>query len=811
MQNRSNRRIRYYRVRRGTNEAMHRFSCAPVFSVLLVCCAAQAQTPAPNATEKLAPIVVVSPAPLGPLQVPQDRLPFNTQTTDDTALNAARPENLADFMSRSLTGVNLNGIQGSPFQTDITYRGFRLSPILGTAQGLSVYLDGVRINEAFGDVVLWDMVPEAAIANLALMPGSNPLFGLNTLGGALAMTTKSGKSHPELSINVSGGSFQRGRADLAYGKDWGTYDVFIAGTAFTDGGWRTASEGMLGNVFAKVGGRQGATEWTLAGLAGRSKLNGNGLLPSTRVVGEGFEPGLYEADRRTVYTFPDTTRNVTSQLALSARHAFDERTKLSAEIYTRRVHLRGLTSDVSNEFSEYVEHCGEGFLANGQPLNSTRCVDDAGRVITRVDGAAIASAAINETDTQQRSHGIAVSLGKQTEQHQVTAGLSLDRSTIRYAQFVTEGSFDERRFGAANQGAPRTLDAGVRGSSSTVSVFATDTWALLPKTHLTSSVRWNRTSLSSTLSEGDQDKPREQFTYSKVNPALGLTHQLDTALTLFGGISQGTRVPTVIELGCADPESACRLPTGLQSDPYLKQAVARTAEMGARFRVSRETRGSFALYRTDNRDDIIFLRAGASLLGYFNNFDKTRRQGMELSLEHRLDDFDLRADFSTVKATYEATGTLQLGESSVNVRPGTPIAGVPSRTFKISADWHLNPALTLGLQVSSLSGQVLQGNEDGVIAEAEAGATARAVNWRTRGYTLLNLKADWKFSDALTGYLRLNNVLDRRYETFGTVGTDLFPNGKIIAPHAAPGEAATARFLAPGAPRALVAGVRYVF
>jgi outer membrane receptor protein involved in Fe transport len=811
MQNRSNRRIRYYRVRRGTRESMHRLSSTLVISVIVTCSAANAQGPVPSPTEKLAPIIVVSPAPLGPLQVPQDRLPFNTQTTDDVALNAARPDNLADFMSRNLTGVNVNGIQGSPFQTDITYRGFRLSPILGTAQGLSVYLDGVRINEAFGDVVLWDMVPEGAIANLALMPGSNPLFGLNTLGGALAMTTKSGKSHPELSMNVSGGSFQRGRADLAYGKDWGTVNAFIAATAFTDSGWRTASEGKLGNVFAKLAGQQAATEWTLAGLAGRSKLNGNGLLPSTRAENDGFEAGLYEADRRAVYTFPDTTRNTTTQLALSGRHSFDERTKMSGELYSRRVHLRGLTSDVSNDYSEYVARCAEGFRSNGQAVNAQRCVDDDGHPLSRADGAGVRSAVINETDTQQRSHGAAVSLGKQTDQHQVTVGLSLDRSTVRYAQYVTPGSFDETRFGAADVDALRMLDAGVRGSSSTVSAFATDTWAVLPRTFLTSSVRWNRTVTSNTLSDGERDKPREQFTYSKVNPALGITHQVDTALTLFGGLSQGTRVPTVIELGCADPESACRLPTGLQSDPYLKQVVARTAEIGARFRVSRDTRGSFALYRTDNRDDIIFLRAGASLLGYFNNFDKTRRQGLELSLEHRLDTVDLRADFSAVKATYEAQGTLQLGERSVLVRPGTPIAGIPSRTFKLNADWHVNPALTLGLQVSSVSGQTIQGNEDGLIADTEPGENVVPVNWRTRGYTLLNLKADWKFSDTLTAYLRVNNVADRRYETFGTVGTDLFPNGKIVAPHEAAGEGVTARFLAPGAPRAIVAGVRYVF
>lgn len=101
-------------------------------------------------------------------------LPYAIQTLDREALRDARGGNLVETMARRLHGVNVNEIVGSPFQTDLTYRGFRASPLLGTGQGLSVYLDGVRINEAFGDVVNWDMVPEAALGRLWLAPGSNP-------------------------------------------------------------------------------------------------------------------------------------------------------------------------------------------------------------------------------------------------------------------------------------------------------------------------------------------------------------------------------------------------------------------------------------------------------------------------------------------------------------------------------------------------------------------------------------------------------------------------------------------------------------
>ena len=100
----------------------------------------------------------------------------------------------------------VNEVQNNPFQPDVSYRGYTASPLLGTPQGLSVYLDGMRLNQPFGDVVSWDLIPRMAIASLTLMPGSNPLFGLNTLGGALALQTKDGKTSPGTAVEARLGS-----------------------------------------------------------------------------------------------------------------------------------------------------------------------------------------------------------------------------------------------------------------------------------------------------------------------------------------------------------------------------------------------------------------------------------------------------------------------------------------------------------------------------------------------------------------------------------------------------------------------------
>ena len=111
----------------------------------------------------------------------------------------------------------INENQSNPFQPDLNYRGYTASPLLGTPEGISVYLDGVRQNQPLGDVVGWDLIPKIAISEAALIPGSNPVFGLNTLGGAVSLQTKDGLSAPGGSLQLNGGSFGRVTGSGEYG------------------------------------------------------------------------------------------------------------------------------------------------------------------------------------------------------------------------------------------------------------------------------------------------------------------------------------------------------------------------------------------------------------------------------------------------------------------------------------------------------------------------------------------------------------------------------------------------------------------
>lgn len=213
--------------------------------------------------------IEVTATPIPGTTIDAAQLPYMVQSANRAELSRGRSNNLGDLLQRRFVGVDGNDVQGSAFQNDLTFHGFRASALPGASQGVSVYLDGVRFNEPFADIVSWDMLPEAAINAVTLMPGSNPLFGPNTLGGAVVLTTASGLTAPGAQGELSIGSGARKRLDASYGIAGNDgWHGFVAVTGFDENGWRDASEGRLGTVFGKVGKQGEQTDWSLSVLQG---------------------------------------------------------------------------------------------------------------------------------------------------------------------------------------------------------------------------------------------------------------------------------------------------------------------------------------------------------------------------------------------------------------------------------------------------------------------------------------------------------------------------------------------------------------
>ena len=173
------------------------------------------QTP-PSEVIQLPPVQVIGTTPVPALGVPLEKYPGNAQRVTAEDIKNQNLVNLPEQLFRNFGSVNTIGAQGNPWQNDLTYRGFLGGPLTGSPIGLSVYLDGMRFNDGFGDTINWDLIPQFAISGVDVIPGSNPLFGLNTLGGALSMRTKRGFDFPGFEFGTSGGSWGRWTVESAY-------------------------------------------------------------------------------------------------------------------------------------------------------------------------------------------------------------------------------------------------------------------------------------------------------------------------------------------------------------------------------------------------------------------------------------------------------------------------------------------------------------------------------------------------------------------------------------------------------------------
>ena len=164
---------------------------------------AQDQTKAnPAEVLELPTIEVIGTTPLPGIGTPVRDVPANVQIFTSKEFAKQKHTDISEYLEQNPTSVTVNAAQGNPFQVDVNFRGFTASPLLGTPQGLSVFQDGVRVNEPFGDTVNWDLIPQSAISSIQVIPGSNPTFGLNTLGGALSIYTKSGSQYPGAAIQA---------------------------------------------------------------------------------------------------------------------------------------------------------------------------------------------------------------------------------------------------------------------------------------------------------------------------------------------------------------------------------------------------------------------------------------------------------------------------------------------------------------------------------------------------------------------------------------------------------------------------------
>lgn len=333
----------------------------PPFSLVVCCIAITTAFPDPLFAQsselptlgetKLESIVVRDRAttPVGPmpgLNVTREQIPGNVQSITAKQIQESHALSLGELMNSRLQSVTVNDYQGNPFQMDVQYRGFTASPQLGTPQGLSVFLDGIRVNEPFGDVVNWDLIPLNALVGIDVFPGSNPVFGLGTLGGALSMRTRSGFSDTGVSAEILGGSFGRKQLQVSAGGNNGTVAGFLALNLFKENGWRDNSPSKVNQAFGKVEWRNQRAQIGLSTLFASNDLIGNGLIPTE----------MYQQRAESVFSSPDQTKNKLMQFQLSGAFDVTDTFNVTTQIYRRSSKRRGLNGDIYEAYGEITDH-----------------------------------------------------------------------------------------------------------------------------------------------------------------------------------------------------------------------------------------------------------------------------------------------------------------------------------------------------------------------------------------------------------------------------------------------------------------------
>lgn len=751
-----------------------------------------------NAPSVLLPTVeIVGTTPLPGIGLSAEKVPANVQLVKGKALAEQHSLTIADYMAQNMAGVNVNDTQNNPFQPNVNFRGFTASPLLGTPQGLSVYQDGVRINEPFGDVVSWDLIPMNALANMSLIPGSNPLFGLNTLGGTISLQTKRGFTHRGGAVELSGGSWGRANVMAEYGGLAANgVDYFIAGNFFDENGWRDASSSKVRQVFGQLGWRNEATDLSLNLSLADNDLIGNGLVQKEFLRAQGWGA---------INTKPDQTENQLAFFNFNASHWFNESTMFSGNAYYRKVRTRTLNGDGNDD----IDPDDPGFDLNN-------CVAGADEDVAEIS----CSGALNRSKSRRIGYGATAQLNFNQNwlghENLFIVGLGYDRSRTDFGQGTEFGTLNASRGinGVGVFGDEGEVD--LRGVNRTWSLFATDTFSFNDVYHLSLSGRYNYTRVENRdRLIPDVSNPESltgNHSFRRLNPAIGLAVTPSKALSFYASYNEGSRAPTAIELGCANPDQPCKLPNAMAGDPPLDMVVSKTFEGGVRGKVANGIGYNISLYRTQNTDDIQFIAANSTGAGYFDNVGKTRRQGIDLGVNGELGKFRWFAGYSYIQATYQssfaianevnstAIDTDSDGEGdTILVRKGDSIPGIPRHQLKLRGEWQALPQWNIGANIVAFSSQYSHGNENN---------THRGAGGKVSGYTVVNL--DTRYNVGKTGwqvFAKVNNLFDRKYHTGGMLGETFFEaNGAFMG-----GDDEFSALVAPGAPRAAWVGVRYEF
>ena len=731
---------------------------------------AQAASPKPTIALPEVEVVATSPLPAGGEK--RDKIPAMVQTVPAEDFDRKKSPNVTDTLQQKVPGAVSIDVNGNPFSQDLFYRGFVASPRQGIPQGIAVYQNGIRVNEAFGDTVHWDLISPQAIYRADVFT-NNPVFGLNALGGAISLQMKNGFLWQGFATQVLGGSFGRVSGLFEYGKQTDDYSIYVTGDATRDGGWRFFSPSTLFRLYGDVGYRAQGNELHFTASGARTML---GVVGPTPVA-------LLAQNNSAVFTSPQTTLNEAGAIAFNGKFDINPQWSIASNLYFRSFAQRHTDGNDAD-----IEECEDnpGFLCLDSDGFST--MNESAFVILGQNGRPIPFSPTTVYGTIDRTANHATTFGMALQatsndtifehENYLTFGASVDRSVLSFGSnsqlgtifpnfVVGSGPFPGSGSIINTAGRIGYASTNLTGNTTYYGVYALDTFTITPELALTAGARLNIAQILTQDATGQAPELNINSAFSRINPVVGLTYKVLPTVTAYGGYSESNRAPTPLELDCADRNRPCLLENSLVADPPLNQVVAHTFEAGLRGggQPVFDTGGmawKAGYFRTNSTNDIIALASTIPGRGFFNNVPSTLRQGAEAEASFYYGNLLAYVNYAFIDATYQFSGTLASpnnpfanADGNIFVTPGDHIPGIPRHLVKFGGDIALTPKFKLGTDVLLAGAQYFVGDDANQ-------------NPKLPLYWVMNLRAYYQLTENVQFFGLINNLFNNRNATFGT-------------------------------------------
>jgi outer membrane receptor protein involved in Fe transport len=725
-----------------------------------------------------------------------DKVPASVNTVTANQIETAHSANVTDSLEKYVPSIVVNEVAGNPFQPNVQFRGFVASPIEGTPQGLAVYQNGVRINEAFGDTVNWGLIPTAAIQSVAVV-ANNPAFGLNALGGAINITMKNGFNYHGAQIDTMVGSYGRIQSSAQWGQQYGNWAVYGALEGLHDDGFRNFSPSEIRRFYGDIGYRNDVSEFHLNMGAAKNFFGATVTAPAE----------LLDQFWGATYTSPQTNATQVGYLNFLGKVEATPTWTIEGS-----AHVRVFDQQIVDGNPTGTQPCANPALL---------CFGDDTTPAFGLNGVQLANpfppgAILGEIDhnyTQSTTGGGALQATNSDQlfghNNKFVVGASFDSSVTRFTASAELGTIGPNFVVTGSgiflgpSGNPVSIGpVDLRTTNQYTGLYALDSFDVTNAFTITAGGRFNHADIVLQDQIGTSLNGNDKFDH--FNPLVGGTYKILPGLTAYAGYSQGNRAPTPLELSCADPAHPCTIGAFLISDPPLKQIISQTMEAG--FRGTQQlnvgTLGwKFGVFRTDNTDDILAIPSPVLQgFGFFQNVGSTRRQGIEAEVTLKSKVLQFFASYALVDARF--LNALELASNSpftdangnIQVLPGNVIPSIPRNRVKTSVDYSVTDKLTIGGDALFVSSQYFFGDESNQFPKLP-------------GYAVFNVHASYQIDKTFQVYARVDNILDNRYATYGTFfQTDAIPNiSNGGAPFTDP------RSLSPARPRVFYAGVKATF